>query len=159
MTAVRIHFLDASAIIKLFLEEDRSDELRKYFIEYTNFRTTSLCFGETLGRFKSFYYSHGSIDEYLEASNELLAHVSGESIAVEDIDITSRNVFKEVENIVQKHSLDVSDAFQIYTLKQGIWPLLQGDSKPILITADRKLAQSARDEHLRVWDCLREPAP
>jgi predicted nucleic acid-binding protein len=53
MKLIRIHYLDASAIVKLFIAEEGSDRLQKYFSEESNFYTTSLCFAEALGALKS----------------------------------------------------------------------------------------------------------
>jgi predicted nucleic acid-binding protein len=50
MKLIRIHYLDASAIVKLFIAEEGSDRLQKYFSEESNFHTTSLCFAEALER-------------------------------------------------------------------------------------------------------------
>ena len=45
---IRIHYLDASAIVKLILNEPGSSELRQYFGKESNFTATSLCFVESL---------------------------------------------------------------------------------------------------------------
>ena len=37
-----------------------------------------------------------------------MAHISCESIGIDDIQISYREVFTEVENIVQKYSLDMT---------------------------------------------------
>lgn len=49
---IRIHYLDASAIVKLVLDETGSAELRQYFDKESNFTVTSLCFAEALGVLK-----------------------------------------------------------------------------------------------------------
>jgi hypothetical protein len=56
--------------------------------------------------------------------------------------------------------LDLSDAFQIVSVKESFGAhMWRGDSRTILVTADRKLAKAARAEDLRVWSVLEEPAP
>ena len=52
MKLIRIHYLDASAIVKLFITEEGSERLQRYFGEEANFYTTSLCFAEALGALK-----------------------------------------------------------------------------------------------------------
>lgn len=59
----------------------------------------------------------------------------------------------------EKHGLDLSDAFQIHSVKEGFFSNMCGDSKTYLVTADKKLAKAARAEELRVWSVLEEPAP
>jgi len=61
MSAIRIHMLDTSALIKLFLEEDGSDVLRKYYNVHSVFWTTALCFAETLGVLKREYVKKNGV--------------------------------------------------------------------------------------------------
>jgi predicted nucleic acid-binding protein len=158
MPTIRIHFLDASAIIKLLIREAGSGELWDYLKGQSNFYTTSLCFGESMGRFKSKYLKLNG-NGYLFASNELLSMLSTGEINIEEPDIKHQDVIKEVEEICVKYGLDVADAFQIVTLKRSFKDVGIGESKPILITADSGLAAAARAENLRVWNCETEPAP
>jgi len=157
---IRTAYLDASAIVKLLVKEDGSAPVRDYFSENSVFATTSLCFAETLGALKiKFIHQLLSLEQYLAACAELMAHLRGQTLEIEDIGISDSSIFDEVERLAAKHSLDVSDAYQLLTLQRGGFSSLTGDSKPILITADRGLAAAARKEGLRVWDCLRDPAP
>jgi hypothetical protein len=61
--------------------------------------------------------------------------------------------------MVGKYQLDLSDAFQILSVKIGFAAHLSGGSQTILVTADKKLAKAARAEGLRVWSVLEEPTP
>jgi predicted nucleic acid-binding protein len=164
MGAVRTHYLDTSAMIKLLVDEDDSKIIRDYFNKETTFYTTTLCFAETLGKLKEMCFHRKppnkiSKVKYLEACNDLMANITYAGIGIDEIAINNREVFKTVENIVQKYSLDVADAFQIYTLKKGYFSRLKGESSPLLITADGKLAEAARKEGLNAWNCAKEPAP
>ena len=161
MAAIRTHYLDASAIVKLFVNEENSDLLQEYFNVHSTYYTTSLCFSEAIGvlKVKWLYRKEITQDQYLAAMNDLMASFADESIGIDDTEIKDREVFKEVEILAERYSLDIADAFQIYTLKTGFFSVLAGDSKPILITADSKLAEATRNEGLRVWDCMTEPAP
>lgn len=164
LRAVRTHYLDTSSIIKLFLNEPKCEIIREYFNKQTTFYTTSLCFAETLGKLKDMRFNRKppnriSEVQYLNVCNELMAHITSGAIGIDEIAINNREVFKEVENIVQKHSLDVSDAFQIYTLKKGYFSRLRGESSPLLITADGELAIAARKEGLKAWNCVKESTP
>ena len=163
MKLIRIHYLDASAIVKFFIAEEGSDRLQKYFSEESNFYTTSLCFAEALGalKVKRFYRKEISDEQYFCACEELLACAADNTIQIEDVEIKDSIVFVEVENLVRKYqeSIDVSDAFQIVSVKRNYFSRFECDSKPILITGDKDLAIAARQERIRVWDCVNEPEP
>ena len=162
METIRTHLLDASALVKLFLSEDGSETLRGYFYSRSVFWTTSLCFAEVLGVLKRKYLSKKedlTKEEYLAASEDMVAHIRGGTISIEEVDITQLAIFNEVEKIVEKYPIDLADAFQIVTLKRGFPSSLTEDSKTILITADGGLAEAALSEGLRVWNCLKKSAP
>ena len=160
MTDIRTHYLDASALVKLFIDEDGSAAVRSYLGPHATRVTTSLCFAETLGVLKAKHvHRHISTEEYLAACEDLMAHLRGQTLTIEDIGITERIVFDEMERIAKAHALDLSDACQLLTLRQGALSHLEGDSRPILITADKRLAAAARSEGLRAWDCMHEAAP
>jgi len=162
METIRTHLLDASALVKLFINEDGSEALKDYFGSRSVFWTTSLCFAEVLGVLKRKYLSNKedlTKEEYLVASEDMVSHIRNGSISIEEVDITQFVIFNEVEKIVEKYSIDLADAFQIVTLKRGFPSSLTEDAKTILITADEGLAGAAQSEGLRVWDCLRKPVP
>ena len=162
MTDIRTHYLDASAIVKLLVEEDGSLALRNYVEQHAVFCTTSICFAETLGVLKSKFLRVKSFDQeqYLSACEDLMGLLRDENLVIDDVGISTRVVFDEVEDLTKKHAkVDISDTYQLVTLKRGKFSKYSGESSPILITADERLADAARAEGMRVWDCLREPAP
>ena len=170
MRLIRIHYLDASAIVKLILDEKGSGELREYFGKESNFIATSLCFAEALGalKVKRFNLKCLTDEEYFSDCDELMAYVAGGTIEIEDIEIRDRSVFDEVETLARKHNegkpkdktIDISDAFQIVSVKRNYFSQFENsDSKPILITGDRPLAEAALSEGLRGWNCVDEPPP
>lgn len=160
MEWVKIHYLDASSLVKLFVDEDGARLVRDYFNRESGFRVTSLCFAETLGVLKSKYFYRKKISEesYLCACDELMACATQETILIVEVPISKRDTFSEVENLVRKYAIDVSDAFQIVTIKRDYFSQFS-ETQPLLITADEKLANAARQEGLKVWDCLRESPP
>lgn len=160
MTAAHPNYLDTSALIKLFVDEDGSDRIRTYFGTQTVFFTSSLCFGETLGVLKA-KNLRGEIGDnaYYHFCFEFMVHVSQGLIKVEDVGITKWEIFSEVQSVAKTNMLDISDAFLIVTLKRGFLSKFVGPSEPLLITADKKLASVARAQQLNVWDCLRENIP
>lgn len=162
MSAMRTHYLDASAIVKLLVDEDGSAVIREYFQGQSIFHTTSFCFAETLGvlKVKCFQRKEISENEYSLATWHLLSLIGDKSIEIEDnTDIWRPDVFVAIREIVRKYSFDFSDAFQLYTMKQGMLSIFGYESTPILITADEKLARAAFAEGLRSWDCMKEPEP
>lgn len=154
------NYLDTSALIKLFLDEQGSDVIRRYVSEPRAFFTSSLCLGETLGVLKA-KNRRGEIrdDVYYHFCSDFMARVSQGLIKVEDVGITKWEIFSEVLSVAKVSLLDVSDAFLIVTLKRGFFAKFADPSKPLFITADEKLASVARAQQLNVWDCLRERAP
>src|SRR5215813_3953019 len=155
-----IHYLDASVLVKLVVEEDGSNVVEEYMRRnYTAaFKTTSLCFAEALGVLKSKYVNrrrtdHIDEDTYLTAADELRAYVKNDPIELVDVGINDSAVFSEVEEIARRYSLDVSDAYQIVTIRKDHFSRFP-KARPILITADTGLAKAARAEKLRVWDCI-----
>jgi predicted nucleic acid-binding protein len=147
--------------VKLVVDEDGSERIRKYFAAKSVFWTTSLCFAEALGvlKVKHFYRKEISKEKYLSASEELVAYLRNESISVEEVNITEISIFNEVEKISKSFSIDLADAFQIITMKKGFPSSLEGDSRTILITGDSDLAKAAIKVGLRVWDCMNEENP
>lgn len=165
MNAVRTHYLDASAIVKLYADEDGSDITRRYVDAQSTLYTTNLCVVEVLSVLKRKAKRSGtangmSNEDYMKACEEFLTDLNGGRINVDDIEIATPAVYGEVERLMVRNNLyDLSDAFQLYALKKGFFATMAGESKTILITADEELARTARKEKLRVWDCLRESAP
>jgi predicted nucleic acid-binding protein len=162
MKCMRIHYLDASAIVKLLIEEEGSKTLRGYQGRDTGFlfHTTSLCFAEALGvlKVKHFYRKEISEEEYLTACDYLFAWAGGETVLeLEDVETKDRLVFTEAERLVKRYKIDVSDAFQIVSVKKN--PLMRYGNDLMLITGDRDLAKAARQEGIEVWNCVTEPEP
>lgn len=49
---VKVHYLDASALVKLVIGEPGSEPLRKFFYQNANFCTTTFCLAEALSVLK-----------------------------------------------------------------------------------------------------------
>ena len=161
VTYIRANYLDASAIIKVLVEEPDSSLVVEYFKGPHLFYMTSLCFAEALGVLKAKYFHHNQITEkgYLNRSYRLTGWVRDRRVKLDEVPLTEPKVFEEVEAIVKKYHIDTSDALQIVTIKNGNFSNFSGESQSLLITADGDLAKAARNEGLIVWDCVREPSP
>ena len=92
--AVRTHYLDASAIVKLFVNEDGSEKLKEYFSKYSSFNTTSLCFAEALSVLKRKNRKKLLTEEaYFKAAEELCICAFGCNIEIDDITIANPVAF------------------------------------------------------------------
>ena len=144
--SISINCLDASAIVKLVVAEDGHQSLRGYFAEHSVFLTTSPCFAEAIGALSS---------KFKRACAELMAFLRDASIEMNDVDISTRDVFDQVERILTAYNrskrkrLDLSDAFQLVSL-QTILPGVDRSSI-LLITADEYLAEAAQEEGFTAW--------
>lgn len=160
-TAVRANCFDASALLKRYVEEDKSDAVRQYWAQEPTKFTTSLCFYETLTLLKArhFYRKTMDHDSYKNATRDLCAWFWAVSNRNADLNFLSPEIFFGAQRMADQHQLDLSDAFQILSVKQGFFSRSCGDSQAMLVTADRELAKAGRVEGLRVWSVLDEPAP
>lgn len=162
--AVKCHYLDTSALIKILVDDSDEEEgranLRKYFNSESSFYTTSFCFSETIGILKKKYFDkkkaeQGIEEKYIKAIRNLVFN----KINIDDVEIGKPEIFKEATRFVKKHNIDFTDAMELVTVMRGTFSCLINGSKSILITADSKLAEAARAEDARVWDCIKELKP
>jgi predicted nucleic acid-binding protein len=155
----RANCLDASALVKRYVEEPGSDIIRRYLECETSPYTTPFCYFEALSVLKAkwLYKKEISKGEYHKAAFSLTAWFSYVAHDVPDIDFTDPLIFQEVQNLSDRYSIDLSDAFQIVSVKQGYFSSLTGGSSTILVTADRKLARVAKKMGIKAWDFLSEP--
>ncbi len=165
---IKIHYLDASAAVKLLETEEGSEALIEYMKDPDNFANlfmTSFCVAETLGVLKRKFYwkwmkqdDEKAQEKYLAACDLFIAMLRNKEIEVHNIPIEDLEIYSEVERLAKLYRLDMVDAFQLVTLTHGlVAPLRGSQSECILVVADEPLAKAARKEGLHVWDCLREP--
>ena len=165
LTWEKKHYLDASAAVKLVVEESASELIRAYFRSHVNkgfeFYMTSLCFAEALGVLKVKYKYRNEIDReaYTGACGQLIALLAIEDIQLDELPLTELEVYLKTKQMVLTHDIDFLDAIQLITVKHGEWSPLVGESQSMLITADDDLAEAARNEGLRVWNILVEEEP
>ncbi len=159
--AVRANCFDASALLKLYVQEDGTETLRAYWRREPTKFTTSLCFYEALGQLKVCHFYSRVLDlaAYKHATLDLCAWYRTVSERIPELNFLSPEVFFAAQRTAETHGLDLSDAFQIHSVKEGFFSRLTGDSKTLLVTADRELAKAAKAEGLRVWSILEDPAP
>jgi predicted nucleic acid-binding protein len=158
---IKASHLDASAAVKLVLQERGSEELRSYLANRAGFYSTSLCLAEAFGVFRR-KRLRGELSEkqYLPTCYLLLGYLrSPPRIRVDEIELSSLDTFAKAEEIARRHKLDLSDSLQLVSVKHGRFSSCVPGFKTVLITADRALASAAKTEGLRVWNCEEEATP
>ena len=162
--SIKSHYLDASALVKL-VADDPDDEpgrtaVRKYYETHTCMMTTSHCLSEALSVFKSkFLRRRISRDDYIRYVDRFITITVGWKLEIDELPILSPKLLEESTNLIRKYNLDFVDCVQIVTILHGKYKIFCGDTKSVLITADRALAKAARAEGARVWECTSEPPP
>jgi predicted nucleic acid-binding protein len=68
-------------------------------------------------------------------------------------DFLESGIFREADHLVEKYEIDFVDALQVVTVNHS-WPLLAGNSRPLLITADDRLAEVASAVGIMTWNCM-----
>ena len=160
MNWAKVRYLDASALVKLVVDEGDHEHVRQFFHSNPNFAATSLCLAEALGVIKG-KWNHKRIseDQYFTATRKLVIDAWGGRIEIDDINLFSPQSLTAVEALAKKHELDLSDALQLETILIGKYSHLGPNSASRLVTADAKLARAAEAEGIRAWNCILSTAP
>lgn len=153
-------WFDASALVKLYVEEPGSAALRSYWAAQPLRYTTPFCLYEALSILKG-YIRRGALTkrQYLKAATNLVTWFRGSHSTAQDIDFFRRDVFADAKRLAERHDLDLSDAFQLLTLHVAGFSQFIGGRPGLLVTADEPLASAARAMKLSVWNCMRELMP
>ena len=116
--AIKTHYLDASAILKLFIKEDGSEKLEEYFSRHSVFFTTSLCFAEALSVLKRKKNKEKILNQetYLAAAEDLCISAFGCTIEIDDISIAQPNAFRETERMAKKYNYLTIEAEMYFCL-------------------------------------------
>lgn len=160
--SVRACFFDASALVKLCVDEPSSDEVRAFFSSEATKYTTSFCFYEALNILKSKWRNQGKLsrNEYLNTCFRLTTWFASTDRWVKNLEITDAVALGKACDLAVKHELDMSDALQLITVKEGYFSRCCAGSKTVFVTADKKLADVALKDHgLLVWCVLEQPPP
>lgn len=157
---VHVWYFDASALVKVVVDEGDHGPVRDFYNAHPNCHATALCLMEALGAIKA-KWAHKRLThaEYIEATERLVIDAWGKKVTPDNVELFTPEGLNAVKVLAAKHSLDLSDALQLETILNGTFRFFAGDSKPILVTADRKLAEAARSEGIRAWHCTTEAAP
>lgn len=151
---IKSFFLDASAIVKLLIDEKHSDLVRNYFDDlYSWFFTTNFCFFESLSALKQDWCKNKiSTNKYRDCCRCLFADIKERRIEIKEYPLEDLHDFGKLEELVDKYSIDISDALQLLSIKETILSKLAEESEITLITADKDLARAAREEGVKILD-------
>ena len=152
---------DASALAKLYLPELGSELVRAIWNGHSTKYATPFCVYETLTILKVAYVQRHQLtkDEYLEASVSLAAWASAPSRQLNEPDLLTPEVFMATRRLASTYDLDLSDAFQLYSVKYGFFSVLGRESRTLLVSADAAFVNAARMEGLRAWNVMKEAPP
>lgn len=152
----KYHYLDANCLVKLVVVEEGSKELRDHCGKQGIICvTTSFCFYEALGVLKTKWVNHKRPDHipeetYLAACEELCALVEDGQIQLEEVAIHNRLSFNESEKLTKKYKIDLSDSFQLVSIREGMLAQLKTPIVPALISEDGGVYKAAIGEGLKV---------
>lgn len=153
----KFYYLDANCLVKLVVDEKGAKELRDHCVKPRLIcATTSFCFYEALGVLKLKWINKNRLDHiteetYLNACEELCTLVEDEQIQLDDkVEIHNRLAFKESENLTKKYKIDLSDSFQLVSIRIGMLAQLKTEIVPILISEDDEIYRAAIEEGLKV---------
>jgi predicted nucleic acid-binding protein len=160
-TTLRPNYFDASAMVKLVVEEEFSDRVRSYaFAPSQSWRLcTSYCLVEALNVLKAKANREElSNRAYIAGSRRLVSLVKTETVRLVQTNFSFFDSFADAERQVRSYKIDFLDAFQLISINTS-WSYLAPPSRPLLITADCKLAQAAEMEGIHAWFCRETHRP
>jgi predicted nucleic acid-binding protein len=160
-TAVRCHYWDASALVKIVADDDGEargrQPVRDFFFGEGLHYTTSYCLAEVLSAFKLKWLRElVTQEEYFRTVREFFRLVACR-VTVDDVPVVPSSV-ERAERLMADHELDFIDAIQVVTLLHGQFAVFVGESRSLFVTADESLAKAARQEGAIVWLCTAEQA-
>ncbi|MDY6894801.1 MAG: PIN domain-containing protein [Thermotogota bacterium] len=153
MGTLKAYYLDASALIKMFIQEKRSDIVRNLTASNSQIYTTNLCVAEALRVFKRVHLlkkNPPDTEAYANCCLDLISTIIDENIQIDDQPIINRENYDKAEQLILAHKLDLSDVLQILSVKAS-FPKRIG-LETILITDDENLFCAAKTESIQsVW--------
>jgi predicted nucleic acid-binding protein len=157
--AVYTYYLDASALVRLFVDEPGAKDVREYFNTTPNACVTLISFFEALGVLKRKWQCKWDEPDYHEAVECLLQMIYGGKPEVDNTALADPPTFRSVSQIAEQHNLDFADAFQLFAILNGKYAPLTSGSKTRFVSADRGLVRAARSQGIPTWLCSRNGTP
>ena len=161
-TPLQHYFLDASALVKLACDEPGSKKLKKLMRDAPTKPLTSwVLIAEALGVLKRKWQREKTLDDtaYLDAALQLLINIRMDFIHPVDLEIVNgearlKTYEVQIMDVRGRHpKLDAADALQFRAIEEG---MLSASTKPILVSADRKLLAAASKEGIQTLSVSRD---
>jgi predicted nucleic acid-binding protein len=146
------YLFDATALVKLVVDEQGSRAIRQLCSTPEVIRTTWLCLAEAYGVVKRHWQKEKWTAERYCGKIFDLQHYVQRRIKLEGSINLSQRDFRETERIHGQYRIDFSDALLVVVLRSGLYAHLTGNSKPVLVTSDKNLFRAARAEGIMTWN-------
>ena len=157
--AIFYYYLDASALVKLVVDEPGSESIHNFFNSTPNACVTLISFIESLGVLKRKWKDNWDKPAYHKAVEDLLIMIYGGKPEVDNMTLADPDTFKYVSQIAGQYNLDFADAFQLIAILKGKYAPFNLGSKTRFISADRGLVRAARDQGILTWLCSKTAEP
>jgi predicted nucleic acid-binding protein len=149
---MRPYFFDASAMVKLVLNERGSQAVRSFCAGSYVARSTWLSLAEAYGVVKRHWLKQRwSPQQYYRKIFALQRYVQ-QRIKLDGPVNLSTAQLREARRIHQTYRVDFSDALHIVLLRSGFYARLLGNSKPVLVASDKSLLRVAAAEGIATWN-------
>jgi predicted nucleic acid-binding protein len=157
-TPIPTYFFDASALVKLFVDEPDSRKAKMLLSQAGFIHTSWILLAEALGVMKRKWLKKDLTDhQYGRKVYSFFAHIREERFIPVDVgdsdgkaQLRSLFNFSAIDARRKYPYLDVADVIQFQAIRTGYLKYLVGESTPQLVTADRKLARAAESEGIAV---------
>ncbi|MBU0730253.1 MAG: type II toxin-antitoxin system VapC family toxin [Proteobacteria bacterium] len=153
MKTINAYYLDASALIKLYISEKRSEIVNKLVAKQSQIYTTTLCVAEALRVFKRVHLvkqKPPNTKAYANCCLDLISTINDENIIIDDQSFLDRETYEETEKLILKYEIDLSDMLQILSIKSSLPQ--RSEIKTFLITDDEGLFCAAKCENINtIW--------
>ena len=153
------YYLDASALVRLVVDEPGANDVREYFNANTGACATFVSFVEALRVLKRKWHGNWQDSDYRKAVEDLQIPVYGEKLELDDISLANPVIFREVAVFSKLHNLDFADALQLYAIKKGKYSPFTAGSNTRFISADGDLVRAARSNMVFTWECSKDGSP
>ncbi|HRK62288.1 MAG TPA: type II toxin-antitoxin system VapC family toxin [Candidatus Omnitrophota bacterium] len=167
MEPIKTYFFDTSAIVRLLCNEPGHAKVRQIFQSSGNIFTSWILLAETIGVLKRKWLSKElKDDDYAGKIHYLFALIKEQRFIIKDIecwdgDAALKTYEYDLLKLRQQEeckSLDAADALQLIVIKEILFGVLAGPSKPRLVTGDKGLHDAAVKNNIDVeLVCNNEP--
>lgn len=153
------YYLDASALVRLVVNEPGSNDVRQYFNGNSGACATFVSYIEALGVLKRKWQDNWQDSNYHKAVDDLQIPVYGGKLEIDDTSLANPAIFREVAAFSQSHNLDFADALQLFAIKKGKYSPFTAGSNTRFIAADGNLVRAARSNKVLTWKCSKDGPP